>query len=50
MLFSINDYKKFEEYEKSQFSKKILSGGWQLVGREKKINYIVNNINKYIKS
>lgn len=50
MLFSINDYKKFEDYEKSEFSRKILSGGWQLIGREKKINYIVNNINKYIKS
>jgi hypothetical protein len=50
MLFSINDYKKFEDYEKSKFSKKTLSGGWQLVGREKKINYIINNINKYIKN
>ena len=49
MLFSANDYKKFKDYEKSQFSTKILSGGWQLVGRENKINYIVNNINKYIK-
>ena len=49
MLFSTNDYKKFKDYEKSQFSTKILSGGWQLIGRENKINYIVNNINKYIK-
>ena len=49
MLFSVNDFKKFKEYEHSQFSGKILSGGWQLIGRENKINYIINNINKYIK-
>ncbi len=49
MLFSVNDFKKFKEYEHSPFSGKILSGGWQLIGRENKINYIINNINKYIK-
>lgn len=48
MLFSVNDLKKFEKFEKSQISNKILSGAWQLIGREKKINYIINNIDKYI--
>ena len=50
MLFSVQDLKKFEKFEKSKISTKILSGAWQLVGREKKINYIKNNIDKHIKS
>ena len=50
MLFSVQDLKKFEKFEKSKISNKILSGAWQLVGREKKINYIKNNIDKHIKN
>jgi len=50
MLYTVNDFKKFEEYEKKQSALKVISGGWHLIGREKKIEYIINNLDKNIKS
>ena len=49
MLFTVGDFKKIQDYEKKQISFRVIGGGWQLIGRDKKIEYIISNLNKTLK-
>lgn len=43
VLITESDYNKFLKFEKEYKNKKIIGGGWHLFGRDKKIDYIMNN-------
>ena len=48
LLFTKSDLKKMKSFEKKQKDFKIISGGWYKIGRDKKLDYIINNLKKLI--
>ena len=48
LLFTNSDLKKMKSFEKKQKDFKIFSGGWYIIGRDKKLDYIINNLKKLI--
>jgi len=45
VLITNNDFKKFIDFEKIITNTKIISGGWHLFNRDKKIKHIINRSN-----
>ena len=46
ILFTVNDYKKFMEFEKISVQQKIIGGGWYLIGSNAKMEHIKKEIDK----
>ena len=47
VLITSNDLNKFKDFEKRIINSNIISGGWHLFNRDKKINHIVNRLDFY---
>jgi len=47
ILVTINDLNKFKNFEKKIINSNIITGGWHLFSREKKINHIINKLDFY---
>tara|TARA_B100001057_G_scaffold501029_1_gene619813 strand:+ start:633 stop:1898 length:1266 start_codon:yes stop_codon:yes gene_type:complete len=44
-LMTNNDYDKFEKFNIDFKNTNLINGGWHLIGRERKIEHIMNNLN-----
>ena len=47
VLVTSNDLNKFKNFEKKIINSNIITGGWHLFSREKKINHIINKLDFY---